>query len=241
MTRLDDNQSLASAPADIQQAIKEEAQKLRPEKTVIKKRSLFSCGNCVLFLLVLLLLFSSLAGYTLARTGLFQIPIFSALFYQTPAPSHLVTATPSDLESFNNKLGQSVILGAKEIDLSLTEAELTAVVQNGFLESDSESLVVSYVQVAVADSGIEFFVQLEKPLRGFLTVNIVPLLDDEKKIKVNQLKIGNLVIPRFIGESYVQKMLASELSKLSGVPLELKGISLEPGIIKLNLVPKSAK
>ncbi len=206
-----------------------------------KKRGKFF-GCCFLkFFIIVLILAASIA--LLAKTGLFDIPVFSKIFYQAPAPEREVAANTAEEKSFENLLAQKLdqelrsgknLAAGGEIPVTLefTEEELT-----GFLKTaeTGEDYPFTEAQISITPQAIEIFGQLKEFNQTFLTVALRPeIKNGELEIIFQKIRIGNLSLPPAIGNFLTDKLLKDQLDSVKKLISEngnLENIELTEGKI----------
>lgn len=205
-----------------------------------KRGKFFGCCFLKLFILVLIL---AAATALLARTGLFDIPVFSKIFYQEPTPEREVAANTAEEKSFENLLAQKIAEqlktgknlstdGEAPVALEFTEEELT-----GFLKiaETEENYPFTQAQISITPEAIEIFGQLKKFNQTFLTVTLKPeIKDGDLEIIIKKIRIGNLSLPPAVGNFLTDKILKDQLDPVKKIILEngnLENVELTEGKI----------
>lgn len=208
-----------------------------------KRKKFLTC--CLLIVLAVIFVLVS-AAVALAKTGLVDVPVFSKIFYKTPAPQRVVTVTPEEIANFNlnatKKLENEVkprispgVTGQKiEVSLEFTEKELTAFLRS--LETNGESPLLNS-QISITPESLEIFGEINKSTKTYITIGLKPEIQDGNlKITIQKIRIGTLPIPAVFGNFLVEKFLSEQLRKteeaISKVG-ELKSVVLGEGKITL--------
>lgn len=233
MTRLESGlPGVEPGGEELQKLIQHEAKKLRPQTKVIKKRPFFSCFNCSLVVLVILLV---LAGWLLslvAKSGLLPVPVFSDIFYQTPEPIHWVKVSAGQ----SPELLLSPNLGSKI--LILKEENLTQMLQISIDQTNARQkrINIDFAQIAVDEEKVELFVKFNKPVKVYLAIGLLPQLENQQLMfNTVSLKIGSLEIPIAWVGSFFDRLINRQLGNvLTDLPLIFKKINLASGEIKID-------
>lgn len=147
--------------------------------------------NCFLSLFLIGFLLIGTAGWMLARTGLFEVPVLSGLAYRTvPTPSRVVATSPDDNTSLDAKLAaaQAAIDPATGLaELSLSEAEFNSLMR----ESNPD------LNLAFTGDTIELFTPLKmEKATLYLTLELAPTVENgHLRINLTRAKIGRLGLP----------------------------------------------
>ncbi len=188
-----------------------------------KRRRVLSC--CFLeILFVLLILFLGTA--TVAKTGLFEIPFFSKIFYKQPEPLRVITPQQKRVENLNELFENKIKSQVKEkispgeenqkveIELEFTEEELTASLLRGI---EVGSLPLSKAQIAISQKEIEIFGRFIKP-EIFFTVRFQPKIQNGQiTVKLTKIKLGNLSVPVFLSNILFERVLKDKLNQINEI------------------------
>ena len=167
-----------------------EDEPIRPRKRKKKKRrrkSLWSRlkFNCCLFLLVIFFGFVIISLATLAKSGIFQIPFFSDIFYKIPEPTRIVEISQTDINQFSQ--GLNVKVTPEKITLDVSEEELTHFLRQ-ILAKGENPYFTNTVQAVIEPEGVEVFGLLLRPVKANLTVWLAPeLIENRFNLKVNNI------------------------------------------------------
>ena len=239
MTRIEENTKQNNV-SDLEA----EVEKLKKSLKRKQNRKILSCGSCLLFFILAILILGILGAYALAKSGLKEIPFFTKHFYQEPLPSYLVKSEDSTtVEKYiaatleKNARKQALIQKKTEnlkINLNLSEEQLTALLREQAKNSDYLNKKIDYIQLAVLPENLELFTKL-KESRVFITLNIEPEVKNNKlDLNVEKFKIGNLALPKFIGNLLIADLFAKSMNKI------LQSHSDSFQILAIDLSAKSA-
>lgn len=181
----------------------EEIEQITPRK---KGRGCFSCA--VVFALALIFVFFWFV-WSLAATGLVEVPIMTALAFDKPAPDHVVKPSLVSPEDWlqNQVLSQATnrVLAGKPIDgdlsLVVPESVMTSMLRasSSFFPGDKIPLEIKSGQIAVANDALEVFVPISETETA-LKISIIPFLSDGgiglelKSVKVGSMKVPSLIV-----------------------------------------------
>ncbi len=207
-------------------------------------------GGCSLVVLVALAIPTYFVAATLARTGFYKIPFFTQRYYKAAAPVRRVMP----LVGSN---AQTVITSAVSkakfdphtslLTLTLTETELTTMVQEGVRKAKDGDLPfpVRDVQVAFDDETVEVFA-VSPQAAGDTTVRarFVPSADRGTiSFRVQEVRVGDLVLPRWLAQSAFDKAgkaMSQAILAESGNLGSLFRIEFSKGSIRFFIMPKNA-
>lgn len=219
MTRIEENTKQNNV-SDLEA----EVEKLKKSLKRKQSKKILTCGSCLLFFILAILILGILGAYALAKSGLKEIPFFTKHFYQEPLPSYLVksedsTAAGKDIAATLEKNAREQALIQKKtenlkINLNLSEEQLTALLREQAKSSDYLNSKIDYIQLAVLPENLELFTKL-KESRVFITLNIKPEIKNSKvDLNVEKFKVGNLAMPKFAGNLLVTDLLAKSINKM---------------------------
>lgn len=213
----------------------------------------------VFFGLIVAVLVTVLTTYILVMTGLVGLPIVSNYFYKND-PTPLETIEPDrvwklddlvfvEIGKLDNDQTQQML--TEGLDLPISDAELTAVLQN---PAQDGSLSYKQAQVSLGNGQLEWYAKLVvsaklKPLiiRAILDSN----LDNE--LELSQIFLGNL---KFSGDiAYKVSRLLLGINSNSGADFfdkminrdlvyprwQVRSVKIEDDLIVLSLAPDSIK
>ncbi len=203
-------------------------------------RKLTSCFGCLVFLAIFFIVLFLLGSIALAKTGLVEIPVISNIFYEKPRPSRVVEVSDEEVENIYMNVQRDMenrmksllmdrVMNAKfdlaqqefkidqnpvRINLLFTEKDLTAIMKKGL--AGRKDMPVSDMQIAILPEEMEIFMELEQPVKGILTVNVVPRAEDGKlDLKIRKARLGNMPIPAFLLDLFTNNILKSKIDELN--------------------------
>ncbi|MAF14229.1 MAG: hypothetical protein CMI53_05080 [Parcubacteria group bacterium] len=188
MTRL--NSEEKKQPSSQAKIPKELKQKNRKVLKMKHKRS-----NKFTMAMIIIIVIFFVGTAMAAQTGIWQIPIFTQIFYQIPEPIRVV-----DVAGVSGLNQQQAVFDPEEniLRIVVTEKELTAAIKQQ-LVNNIDPPFAQNAQIVITSKEIEFFGYLLKPFSANLTIRVRPLFTDEKiDYKISQAKIGSLNLPPFL-------------------------------------------
>jgi len=217
-------------------------------KKQARRKKLFRYGSCLLLILAVVVFAALMSLWALALSGLYDVPVFSDMFFKTPEPIHQVEIKDDIedidlleyLESEINEIvptGEPGELTITEASVSLDEYVLTAFLWQRLAELPDYKII--HAQIAVEPAGMEIFIHGERGYRPFyLTIMTIPKVADENlELDIISAKLGNLRIPSTLISTVLNTLLANILDILQ-LPIigfvSLDEIELLYGKIKLN-------
>lgn len=200
-----------------------------------------SC-SCIFF--SVLLVVAGYIGWSVAATGLVQVPVLSSVAFHEPTPEHKVEPAKGDLDA----LLASQLVGissGKDVTLTIPESMLTKMVQSvpivkGVPLDLARSQIAAF---SVEDGGeIEFFAQWKnKPTA--LTARFRPEMQNGKlRLVLTRLHVGNWRVPgavvRLILSRAVNLGVDSLMKDLSR-SATITAVEVGEGTLKLSGTPKT--
>ncbi len=202
----------------------------RRERKPLRKRIKFACCLVFLFLIFGLGLISIAA---IAKTGIWQIPLFSDIFYKIPSPDRLIEVKPQDINTFAAGLKLKSLLNGV-VSLEISEKELTFILQE-LLTTGTDPYFASNLQANIFSDRIEVFGLLLKPIKTNLTLKIKPqVVSNHLDFEIQEIKAGDLSIPPAFIKPVLDIFLKGALSKLNEKLSqfgEIQGLELADGKI----------
>lgn len=184
-----------------------------------KKKAIFSCGNCLFLLLIILLVFVIYGLICVARTGYYDIPVFSKIFYSEPEPQRYIVVSSFSEKEIMDKINQ--LFFSRDQSITLSEKEISYLLQ-GVL--DEKNIEYEIAQLAVNEQDSEMFVQMIKPYDLTLTVyfNAVKTEGQDLEIDIDQVYVGNYKIPGII-KSSAESLVNEKINEIidQSVPQQL--------------------
>jgi len=148
----------------------------------------FCCLLCLIFGLIFLVIFAAMV----AKTGIFNIPVFSNYFYRLPQPTRQVAAqNPAEL--LQQGTGLRFDSQNKLVYIELSERNLTYLIEQA---AANNPYFAPNLQTVISHSQIEMFGLLIYPFSANITFTIEPYLKDgQLAFTTRGLKVGNLSLP----------------------------------------------
>lgn len=168
--------------------------------------------TCCVFYLIIFLVLCIFALAVVAKVGIFEIPVFSKIFYKIPEPSRLVLSSGANQDNFLESF--LVKPGSKDITFEITESELTTLLKTP--AEQSQDLTIEELQAAIMSDRIEIFGHLKSPLDAYLTLEIFPQVDEGLlDFTVIGIKIGNLPLPASLANWLINKLLTEPIEQFN--------------------------
>ena len=211
------------------------------------RRFAFRFGGCCGIYLVGLIAIPAVALYLIARTGLVSVPVFSARVDHARDPVRVVMAIgDADIATLVQREVQRAIRqsgpSADRLTLSFSEGALTGAIRASLTASSGFSpLVRQHVQVAIDRDRVELFTRTAGIGAAETTVRIVgtPSWGDNRLVvRVHEVTIGSLGVPRFIAQRIADSLIArAEPGALpsSLPPLTVDRIDLGDGVLAVTV------
>ncbi|OGY48487.1 MAG: hypothetical protein A3J65_01185 [Candidatus Buchananbacteria bacterium RIFCSPHIGHO2_02_FULL_45_11b] len=182
--------------------------------------------NCC-FLVLLLFIFSlTLAAAAVAKTGIFEIPVFSSVFYRLPKPKREIKIE-NQASAGGQNLNFSLNTETKKITLELSEEDLTFLLRQALTRAN-DPYFAQNLQALIFGGEVELSGLLLKPLKVNLTLKLKPLLADSRlDFKLTKIIVGSLPIPAEYGNMTVHRLLQKPLEQLNSAMVKFQLESLE--------------
>ncbi|MFA5187851.1 MAG: hypothetical protein WC460_00640 [Patescibacteria group bacterium] len=247
MTRIDENNNHSNI-SDLEA----EVEKLKKTLKRKKNKKFFNCGSCLLFFILFLLISGLVGAYYVSLSGLIEVPYFTKKFYHEPRPSYLVNAVnlgvaqKDFIQVLEAEAKKQVLLQKKttnlKLNLGISEGQLSAMLREQAQKNEALNQRIEYIQSAVLPDELEVFAKLKEP-KLFITFNIKPTIEDKAlKLKTDNFKIGNLPMPKFIGNMIITNFAAKSINQLlasfSSI-FEITAIKLEAKMVSLEILVKN--
>lgn len=223
---------------------KEIEKKLEQIESRVKRsnRHVFSCFNCLIYFLLILLVSGFFLAKAVAKTGVVHVPYFTSSYFTTPKPDHTVTTSKDTAQiTLYDKIKAQVITAqirgesSSSIPVLITEADMSKAL---FTYLNRNSQKYDQAQVAVVGQSLEVFLHTKDSSR-YVTAVIVPALDDAGlKIEVESLKVGLLPMPTSLINWAVKVFFADGVGKVNNWLNEythVNSMTWKPGAIELNI------
>jgi len=239
------------------EAKKEEVKELQSEIDKLKKglkrkqsKKLLSCSNCLIGLIFVVIIIVLLSAYVLAKSGLKEVPFFTERFYQEPEPTYLVDSskiTESDkdlLQTFTDIVKAESLkqqkLGDFNVNLKISDDQLTAIVRDKVKAQESLNEKIDYIQVAVLPENLELFSKNKEPSKVIVVLKLKPVVKNgEIDLKVISFKVGDLKLPRFIGNFFFAYLTERSVNKVLGLYEkygQVESLELNRGLIDIEIL-----
>ena len=249
MARLEDD--ISNHPSEVEK-LQSEVETLKKSLKRKQNKKILTCGTCLLFFILIVFGLGSFGAYALARSGLVNVPFFSQQFYQEPQPSYLVKvenlSNENDLGSIFNSQIKEKLLHLKQtnnskITLNLNEEQLTSLLRsqttNGFFENK-----VDCIQLAVLPNDLELFMKMKNPVL-FITLDFKPsIVSNKLSLKTDELKIGNLKLPKSVGNFILTYTLTKGVNQILGSvsgSFVITGLNLASRNMSIDILLKNFK
>lgn len=205
-------------------------------------RHIFSCFNCLIYFLILLLVGGFFLGRAVAKSGYIHVPYFSSSFFSAPKPDHVVMPAQNPSQStlydqIKTQIATAELSNGKtaSIPVIFTESQMSAALLS-YLNRNSQ--VYDQAQVAVVGQSLEIFLHAKNSTR-YITASIVPAFDENGlKIQVQSLKVGLLSIPTVFLNWGVKVIFADSLSRVNDWLknyTHVQSLTWKPGAIEVDL------
>ena len=207
--------------------------RFKKQKKKKKFKIKFACCGLVVFLFLSFFLTSAAI---VAKTGAFEIPILSAVFYKFPEPVRIVKL---DGDEEINDFSATADLNSQSglLSFEITEQQLTSFLKAA-LASSGDGRFAANIQGAITNDGLEIFGLLLKPLRCNVILNIWPHVQDSRiELDIESAKIGDLSLPPFLLTLVVDTVLKDikhQLYNMTDNFGEIQDLELLAGKIIIN-------
>lgn len=223
---------------------KEIEKKLEQIESRVKSsnRHIFSCFNCLIYFVVLLLIGGFFLFKAVAKSGVMHVPYFTSSFFTNPKPDHIVAPIKeSNQITLYDKIKTQVVAAqvsggnSVSVPVIITEEDLSKALYT-YLNRNKQSY--DQVQVGVVDQTLEVFLH-SKDTSRYITAIIVPTFDDSGlEVEVKSLKVGLLSIPTAFLNWLVKVFFADILSKINEwlkSYTHVESLTWKPGAIEATL------
>jgi hypothetical protein len=213
-------------------------------------RRFFSCFNCLLYFLAIILIGCIFVAYGVARSGMVRVPYLSDHYFSQPKPSHFVIAAAAS--DPNQALFEKLKLGASQ---QFAQGQEVAIVPVVYSEALLTKLLADYMnkggqsyeqaQIAVVDQGLELFLH-KTDSNTYITAIIVPeVKNQEIKFQLQELRLGALSLPTSIGNLILKWFFAQPLNAVNALIKDfgsIRDISFNQGEVVITfMVTKNSK
>lgn len=239
MTRLE-NENKSANQLD---QMESEIQQLKKQLKHKQSKKFFNCGSCLIIFVFILLVLGAGAGFVMAKSGLWQVPVFTGYFYREPVPVYQVKSSEFNDNSLINRIKAVAATEAIKqrkssnlaISFELSEEELSALLRTQLLKNKSWTEQINYLQIALSPEQAQLFVKANNPKGLIVILDFKPGVTDGKlNFQVKSFKVGDLELPGFFGNLLIENIGANTLNSL------LTSLSLVGKIEEINLADHKA-
>jgi len=183
-----------------------------------------SCCTCQTLTILFILLFFFLAGtfsYVLWQVKSKPIGDFSL----KSLPSSMATV----LKGFQGKLDELKSEKSKEVQITITEQEFTAMVAEGF---SFDQFVLRDSLVKIDEANVTLYSNLVKPLNSRIIIKTIPTVKEGKlSFEITSIKTGMLELPKFLVIKISNNLSGLISGKINSVynRMEIEKIDLKNG------------
>lgn len=178
-------------------------------------------------LLIILLCLGAATVWVAAVSGLVTVPVVSPLVYETPVPLHVVAVGPP-LETYISETFGSILtsrlqsgsgnLSDRMVEITLPEASITTSFRAILRDSGFGLIDADAAQIAIDEQqGVELFLPLANQSNGNALRLLITLGAKDGLVVLNdvQVKIGNLTIPFWLTDLFVEPIMKQGLNSLN--------------------------
>jgi len=219
-----------------------------PRKKMSFKFKLTKKNFLLILIPVLFIILFFIVG-AVAKTGIYNIPVFTQIFYRVPKPSRTISkldalqyANVQPKYDFNQETGI--------FHLELTEEQATFLLRYS-LGKKSQAKFADTAQVIFEDGQVEFFGLMLDPVKTNLTVSVkLDHKSSEKKLdyKISKFRIGSLNLPASLVDGiykYYSKRksrkffddIGIDISKIdfNNSAINLSGLNVDNGVFAVDI------
>jgi hypothetical protein len=171
----------------------------------------------------------------IAKTGIYDIPVFTKIFYQQPMPIHEVIPSPNQAAEWEKKMQINPFSAEQVKKVEFTEGDLTTMFWVALEKAGAQQgkIAIKTGQIAVDQNQVELFAEFTAPFHALVSVGLLPQIENQQLVfKTESLRIGNLEVPFDFTKNLISSTLNTQMSKgFEGLPIILKRVSLEAGKI----------
>ncbi|MBU1164172.1 hypothetical protein KKA15_01245 [Patescibacteria group bacterium] len=221
------------------QKIKNKKEKLQTPKDFERRERKWKrnrISTCCFGYMIIAIVLAILTLAMFAKTGLFEIPVFTKYFYQQPQPTRVVV--PTDSDTIENIITQNFagLTPSKELNFVLTEGQLTTMLNEPIAANDDSS--IDQLQAVITTKNIEIFGHLNEPVDAYLTLGVVPIAKDGLfDFDVTNIALGNMPIPTILANFIIDNVLRSQIEEYNKTITEfgnITSIALEETKLNIN-------
>ncbi len=199
-----------------------------------RRPSCFSCGGCLGFVVISLLLLALGGASLMAASGIADVPVLSGLLYQSdPSPSRVVE--PAEATDFSQLIASkqpTATGGAVEV----TEAELTAVLRE---PTQSGTVTLKRGQVTIDASHAEVYGQVTPGEYGRPVIVRAELsLAGSNQLAVTRLQIGYVEVPVKLATFVATRIAGQDVASTAFLRrYGVTGLALQAGSVSVTIDP----
>lgn len=238
---------------NLTEKLKDLEEDLPPLNKIHNKKRFIKVGrlkrSCFIIALAVFLIFLFLALTALAKTGIWQIPLVSKVFYHLPEPTRTVVIdNPGEYVTRIPSIAYDE--AAKSLKIELTEEEATFMIRRNVAKQDRPKFAQN-IQAVFTDDQVEFFGLMLYPIKTNITLALRLNYNKEANqlaSEITKFKIGNLNLPpalvNWLVSTYGQfklnkefKDLGIDLNKidLNNLKMKLKNFQISEGKIAIEI------
>lgn len=201
--------------------------------------------GCVLYTLLVIVVFAGIVIIAVAMSGIIAVPIVSQKFYAPPAPTRAVQAGEENpqvlLDAIGRAIASSSTTNVRTPHLvEYKEAELTAAARGALADAAKRGdVIIDRTQVVVRPDAIEITGRFR--VKGIMLdaqFNVVPsVADGVIKLAIVKARLGDIPISPAIAKIILDTALGRDSSTWDLVIAEheVQSIRLEDGAVELTL------
>ncbi|MFA6587828.1 MAG: hypothetical protein WCT08_02030 [Patescibacteria group bacterium] len=179
----------------------------------------FTIGRLIKLIILVLVVWTAIQ---VARTGLWQIPLFTKYFYQAPEPIRIVGP-------ISQNFPELIIQSKADItnkNFRLSEGGLTYLLANSIA---GMHLGISRPNLTIESQTMEFSFLIPKKNNAIVRLYLQPILNAENSLEfvVSKTFLGQVSVPSWLIGEPTKILLAQELSPILKVAPEIRQVKLE--------------
>lgn len=231
-------QELKKTKADLSAEIKRDTKNGHPILT------------CLVVGIVIILLIAGAVAYSVSRTGLVRVPVFTDMFFEAPQPSRVIAEESETVEDYvtqelaNLISERAMAAGGPNFDrfvsIDITEAAFTATLRQAIERDEAGYFIVERSQNVFSEElGQEIYLPLaNSDLGNAMLIYLEPSVNGDHllEVKIKEFTIGNFKVPYLLLDATLSKPLdiaVGELNKEIGRYAELESVTVSDGIMNI--------
>ncbi|MFH1405022.1 MAG: hypothetical protein ABIH21_02905 [Patescibacteria group bacterium] len=201
-----------------------------------KKKKKASIGCFVIFLIIIILIFG-FSAWTLAASGMVNVPGFSSLAFKSPEPTRIVV--PGTLLEKEIEAAVNANLFSKKVSIDLSEESITASLQKGLKDFEQDFIISENAQIVVTNEGLELFLPIANSKQDSAVVArlfIYPT-DGVFAVEIKEVRFGSLRIPKIIIDKSITPLLQKGVDSLNEAfakTAEVESVTFSNGFVTLS-------